>query len=168
MAWSIRLATIGLFLAGSGAASAQSWQIGRTDSGAPLAVVETDKGTPFYRFECGPDGVTASFLGASELVDPGTGAKVGDAPGSTMLPGAARMGLMTDKAQPDFVPAVAAPHPGGGWDLTIRIAKDDPVFRSLPRATIVALASTGMVVAVLVKDADRKPLADFVRQCRGR
>jgi hypothetical protein len=105
-----------------------------------------------------------SFLGVTELVDPATGARVGDAPGSTMIPGAARMALIAGKAKPAYRPAEAAPHPGGGWDLTIRLSKNDPGFRAIPRAPIVALVTTNMVIMVPVRESSNALYGIFARE----
>jgi hypothetical protein len=67
-----------------------------------------------------------------------------------------------------MVPASAVWNPGKGWDMAIRLAKDDPAFRSLPRAGMVSLFTTGFTRAVQLTKADREILGDFVRRWRGK
>ncbi|HEU0098841.1 MAG TPA: hypothetical protein VFQ67_08705 [Allosphingosinicella sp.] len=125
-------------------------------------------GKPSYRLDCtGPELVVTQF-GVTKLVDVQRNQPVGDSEGTTLPEGASVMALATDKTEPDMVPASAVRSAGPGWDMTIRLAKDDPAFLSLPRAGMMSLFTTGFTIAVQLGKADRKLLAAFVSQCRGK
>lgn len=119
---------------------------------------------PSYLFECG-DEVTITERGVTTLLDIQTNTKIGDEPGSTITPGASLMALYTGKGQPNLVPAEASPNATHGWDLTIRLSKQDKQLRALSRARMISLFTTGYTMAVAINEGDRKLVADFIDQC---
>jgi hypothetical protein len=128
----------------------------------------SDAGKPIYRLDCtGPELVVTQF-GVTKLLDVQRNQPVGDTDGSTLPAGASVMALATDKSEPKMVTASATRSAGSGWDMAIRLPKDDPAFLSLPRAGMVSLFTTGFTRAVQLGKADRKLLATFVSQCRGK
>lgn len=122
---------------------------------------------PHYLFECGERDVTIVQFGVTALMDLTTGQKIEDAPGSQITRGAAFMALFSGSGQPDLIPAEAAPNARKGWDLTVRLAKDDKSLRRLPKASMMSLFTTGYTKAIAMGDAERKTAAQFVEGCRG-
>jgi hypothetical protein len=128
----------------------------------------SEAGKPIYRLDCtGPELVVTQFA-VTKLLDVQRNQPVGDTEGSTLPAGASVMALATDKSEPNMVKASAVRSAGRGWDMTIRLAKDDPAFLSLPRAGMVSLFTTGFTRAVELGKADRKLFATFVSQCLGK
>jgi hypothetical protein len=120
-----------------------------------------------YVFECAPDAVLVSETGVTDLIDiRGGGAKVGDAPGSTMPEGAALMALYGGKGDPNFLPASYAANPKKGWDLTIKVPKRDKQLDALVKADMMSLFTTGFTAAVTLSVPERKMFADFLARCR--
>jgi hypothetical protein len=144
------------------AAPAGGWQLG-----PGVQISYSEAGAPVYKLDCtGPELVVTQF-GVTRLLDLEKNQPVGDTEGSTMPPGASVMALATDKTEPDMVAASAVRNAGAGWDMTIRLPKNDPAFLSLPRAGYVSLFTTGFTLAVTLGKDDRKLLSTFVRQCGG-
>jgi hypothetical protein len=120
-----------------------------------------------YKLDCsGPELVVTQY-GVTQLLDLQENKPVGDSDGSTLPAGAAVMALATDKVEPNMIRATAVRNAERGWDMTIRLPKDDPTLRSLPRAEYFSLFTTGFTLAVPLGKADRKLLSAFVEQCRG-
>jgi hypothetical protein len=144
------------------AALAAGWELG------PSGQMTFGGGAaPLYKFDCtGPELVITQF-GVTKLLDVQKNEPVADAAGSALPEGAALMALATDKSEPNLVPASAVRNASTGWDMTIRLPKNDPIFVSLPRAEFVTLFTTGFTQAAMLDKADRKVIAAFVRQCRG-
>jgi hypothetical protein len=148
-------------------AAAEGWRVKPAGADGPLTLDYGEGAATYYRLQCLPAELVVTQFGVTKLLDLQTNKPVADTPGATMTAGAAVMALATDKVQPNLVPAAAVANPAGGWDMTIRIRKDDAAFLSLPRAGMVSLFTTGYTRAVMVGKDDRKLLGDFVRQCRG-
>jgi hypothetical protein len=122
---------------------------------------------PVYKLDCtGPKLVVTQF-GVTQLVDLQRNRPVGDSEGMALPEGAALMALATDKIEPNLVAASAVRNAGPGWDMTIRLPKNDPALLSLPKAKYVSLFTTGFTQAVELTRDDRKLLATFVSRCRG-
>lgn len=120
-----------------------------------------------YLFECTPDAVAITYLGATDLLNLRGGGKVGDAPGSVMPEGAALMALFTGKGEPAFIPAEYKPNATKGWDLTLRLTKGDKALKSLEKAEMLSLFTTGYTTASVL-DADvRAQFKGFLARCRG-
>ena len=120
---------------------------------------------PLYKLDCaGPELVVTQF-GVTQLVDIQQHKPVGDSDGTELPPGAAFMALATDKTEPNLIPATSVRNAGTGWDMTIRLPKNDPGFLSLPRAKFVSLFTTGYTIAVTLGKEDRRIVSDFVSEC---
>jgi hypothetical protein len=145
------------------AASAAGWQSG---PGPQIRLGEAK--APLYMLDCSGLELVVTQFGVTKLRDMQANALVSDTEGSTLPPGAALMALFTDKVDPNMVPASAVRNAKAGWDMTIRLRKDDRAFLSLPKAGMVSLFTTGFTTASMVDKADRKLFADFVKQCRSR
>jgi hypothetical protein len=144
-------------------APAEGWQI---ESGPQLVFREA--GAPVYKLDCSGSGVEITNFGVTQLLDVQKNKPVGDSEGSALPAGAAVMALATDKTEePAMVPASSARNAAGGWDMTISLRKNDPAFRSLPRADFISLFTTGFTRAVHLSKEEKKLVADFVKQCRG-
>lgn len=142
-------------------AASGGWQLG---ADARISFGEAAK--PVYKLDCtGPD-LVVTQLGVTKLLDLRLNKPVSDTEGSALPEGAALMALATDKVEPNLVRAVAVRNPGNGWDMTIRLPKDDPALLSLPKAKYVSLFTTGFTQAVELTRDDRKLLASFVSRCR--
>ncbi|HWE46881.1 MAG TPA: hypothetical protein VG407_12725 [Caulobacteraceae bacterium] len=160
------LATGLIALAVPFAAQAGNWKV---EDGPPLrlALSYGDQGVD-YRFACAGDHVTIVETGVTQLMDPGTGAKVSDAPGATMLPGAAVMGLYVDGRKIDLVPARATANTTKGWNLAIDMPLKDPTLQALRKTKSMSLMTTGWTGMVELGPDDRKVIGGFLDRCAGR
>jgi hypothetical protein len=139
---------------------AAGWEVAATGQ-----ISFREAGEAVYKLDCsGPDLVVTQF-GVTQLVDMQTNRQVADDSGSALPAGASVMALATDKSEPNMVAASAVRNAGRGWDMTIRLAKRDPAFLTLPRAGMVSLFTTGFTRAVTLDKSDRKLFAAFVTQC---
>jgi hypothetical protein len=120
-----------------------------------------------YIFECTPNAVAITYTGVTDLLDIRGEGRVGDAPGSVMPEGAAMMALYTGKGEPRFLPAEYKPNPVKGWDLTLRMAKNDKALNGLEKADMLSLFTTGYTAANTVDAATKAQFAGFLRRCRG-
>jgi hypothetical protein len=120
-----------------------------------------------YIFECTPSAVAITYTGATDLLDIRGKGKVGDAPGSVMPEGAALMALYTGKGEPQFLPAEYKPNPVKGWDLTLRMAKNDKSLKGLEKADMLSLFTTGYTAANTVDAKTRAQFKGFLARCRG-
>jgi len=134
--------------------------------GAGDDVLNGESGNDAYQFATGDGKDTITETGGTELIDLKAKAKVGDAPGSVMPEGAAVMALFTGKGDPEFQAASYAANPAGGWDLTIRMAKDDKRLNGLAKTDMFSLFTTGFTAAVTLSAAEKKMFADFLSRCR--
>jgi hypothetical protein len=148
------------------AATPGGWTLTPPTAASPLELTYSEGAKVVYRLTCGASDVAISQYGVTELLDVQTNTKIGDGPGASMTPGASLMALATDKGDPEFVGAVSTANPAGGWDMTVRVRKNDPTLLSLPKARMVSLFTTGFTRAVGLGKADRKLFADFIAQCR--
>ena len=159
-------AAAALGLAATPAAAGNWAALGAGDGHGERVRLLLDETGRSYIFECAPDAVTVTQTGVTELVDVRTKTKIGDSPGSTITPAAARMGLFTGDNAPDLDPATAVANPVKGWDLTLRFAKTDKRVKALAKADVISLFTTGYTAAVPLDSADRKTFGDFVARCR--
>ncbi|HEY0131090.1 MAG TPA: hypothetical protein VGB57_06765 [Allosphingosinicella sp.] len=126
-------------------------------------------GAPVYLLECKATEVVVTQFGVTQLVDLQANRPVGDTEGTALPPGAALMALATDRTdEPNMMPAAAVRNPDKGWDMTIRLAKDDPALLSLPRAKFISLFTTGFTRAAKLSKGEQKLLAAFMNRCRGK
>ncbi|NYT42991.1 hypothetical protein HZY97_19615 [Sphingomonas sp. R-74633] len=133
------------------AASESGWRLiaATPDHGLQLAYTE------LYLFECGARDVKATQFGITGLTDIRTGKDIPDTPGAKVTPGAAWMSLFVDNdAEPEMHAAKAVPNAFKGWDMTIRLAKDDKNFRQMGRGGGVSLLNPGKTVPVVLHDED--------------
>lgn len=124
-------------------------------------------GASVYRLECSGEEVAVTQFGVTSLLDIRKNKPVGDREGTSLPEGAAFMALSTDRIdEPVMVPATSVRNARTGWDMTIRLRKNDPAFRSLPKAKLVSLLTTGVTQAVDVSKEDQTLFGTFVNQCR--
>lgn len=157
-----------LTLATSTAALAESnWRVAGAPGDAVFALTATvnaEKGVT-WTFQCEADTVALMQTAVTDLMDMQSGQKVPDGPGAVMSPGAAVMGLMSDKANSGFLPALARPNPRLGWDMLIRLPKKDRALRGMAKARMVVVMTTGFTIAVEIGPEDRPVIADFLTRC---
>lgn len=120
-----------------------------------------------YIFECTLDAVAITYTGVTDLLNIRGEGKVGDAPGSVMPDGAALMALYTGKGEPQFLPSEYKPNEVKGWDLTLRMAKDDKALKNLQKTKMLSLFTTGYTVANTIDGNTRKQFTGFLKRCRG-
>ena len=150
------------------AAKAGSWTIEGGPNAPPFRMsFSFGQPTVTYRFECQANQMLISETGVTQLLDVQTGVKIGDEPGATITPGASVMGVYTDKVKPKLVPATAVANPSKGWDMSIALPLTDPSVRSMSKAGMVSLMTTGWTGAVELSSDDRKLIATFLGQCHG-
>ena len=103
-----RLLPIGLCLGLSVASPclAKGWSVEDASPTANARLRFTGDGPVSYLFECTRADIVLTEFGVTDLLDLQTNTKVGDQPGSTMLPGAALMALSTEKTgSPALMPS---------------------------------------------------------------
>lgn len=120
-----------------------------------------------YIFECNPSDVAVTYTGVTDLLNIRGNGKVGDTPGSVMPEGASVMALFTGKGDPEFLPAEYKPNPTLGWDLTLRFAKDNKALKSLEKANMLSLFTTGYTAANDIDATTRAQFSGFLARCRG-
>ena len=104
--------------------------------------------------------------GVTKLIDLKTGNPIGDDSAAVMPPDAAMMALFAGKGDPQFVPAEALKNLAGGWDLTIRLPKNNKQLKVIGKSDMISLFTTGYTMAV-VMDADaRTKWNDFMERCK--
>ena len=152
----------------SSSALAGGWEL-QADSGGAGPVLTYDAGNPVsYRFECTATDVIVTETGVTKLMDLQTGKSVGDDAQAVMPPGAAMMALSSGKGDPNFVPAQAVKNTAGGWDLTIRLPKNDKQLKAIGKSEMMSLFTTGYTMAVAMDDASRAQWNDFMQRCKTR
>jgi len=147
-------------------AHAAGWQLQPADPGRG-AVLTYNSGQPVsYRFECASDAVVITETGVTKLLDLKTGKAIGDGVGATMPEGAAMMALFGGKGDPQFTPAVAVKNPAGGWDLTIRLSKEDKQLKAIGKSQMMSLFTTGYTMAVSMDASARASWEGFLQACK--
>jgi len=144
---------------------AAGWRLHVAEAGRPLTLTFASGEPVSYRFECAPDAVVVTETGVTKLLDLRTGKPIGDDAQAAMPEGAAMMALFRGKGDPQFVPARAAKNPAGGWDLTIRLAKDDKQLKAIGKSDMMSLFTTGYTMAVPLDAAARATWNDFLARC---
>lgn len=161
----LKLPGLALLLAAAAPAGAGGWQLQPGD-GARGAVLSFAAGQPVsYRFECAADAVIVTETGVTGLLDPATGGRVGDGPDAVMPPGAALMALFSGKGDPQFTPGEAARNKGGGWDITIRLPRDDRQLKAAAKSEMISLFTTGHTMAVRMDGEARALWKAFLKGC---
>jgi hypothetical protein len=133
-----RTAALLLFVAASAATGAPWETVGPGNGHGEKLTLSLDA-THRYIFECRSDAVMVTQTGVTDLLNIGGKGRVSDAPGSVMPDGSAMMALYTGEGDPNFLPAVATSNPVKGWDLTLRIPKNDKALRGLEKAETISL-----------------------------
>jgi hypothetical protein len=152
-------------LAMSSQAEAADWQLQSAD-GSHGVVLTVGSGEPVsYRFECASDEVIVTETGVTKLLDLKTGSTIADDANAVMPPGAAMMALFGGKGDPQFVPAEAVKNPAGGWNLTIRLPKNDKQLKAVGKSVMMSLFTTGYTMAVPMDGAARAKWNDFMQRC---
>lgn len=103
--------------------------------------------------------------GVTELLDLNSGNKIGDDAGAVMPEGSAMMALFTGKGEPKFVPGSAVKNPAGGWDVTIRLSKNDKQLKAAGKSDMISLFTTGYTMAVAMDANARAKWNDFMQRC---
>jgi hypothetical protein len=157
-------------LAGLSAAFLQAapsgWVLHPAD-GARRELLTYGSGSPVsYRFECAANEVMVVETGVTKLLDLKSGKQIDDGPDAVMPAGAALMAVFGGKGQPQFQPAEAVKNPGGGWDLTIRLSKEDKQLKAIGKSEIMSLFTTGYTMAVAMSGEDRAMWNGFLDRCR--
>jgi hypothetical protein len=137
---------------------------GEGDRGEALTFVSGEKVT--YRFECAAEEVVVTQTGVTKLMDLKTGKQIGDGPDSVMPSGAAMMAVFGGKGDPQFHPAEASKNSASGWDLTIRLPKDDKQLKAIGKSEMMSLFTTGYTMAVPMDGGDRAVWNGFLNRCR--
>lgn len=146
---------------------ASDWKIAGAGNGhGETMVLEIDPQRS-YIFECIPDAVAITYTGVTDLLDIRGKGRVGDVLGSVMPEGAAMMALYTGKGEPQFLPADYKPNPVKGWDLTLRMAKNDKALKGLEKTELLSLFTTGYTAANTVDAEARAQFKGFLARCRG-
>lgn len=148
-------------------ARVSSWILDPSGNDHGERLIYESGGQVSYRFECEKDAIAITEMGVTELLDFKTNAKVGDGPDAIMPDGAALMALYGGKGTPAFQPATAVKNPSGGWNLTIRLSKNDKQLRAVGSSTMMSLFTTGYTTAVAMDDTTRATWNSFVKRCKG-
>jgi hypothetical protein len=157
---------IALSASSTGAAAPATGEGWHLDAGPQL--IYDVAGAPAYKLDCSGSELVVTQYGVTQLMDLQKNESVSDTEGSALPEGAALMALASDKSDPNLVPASAVRNAARGWDMTIRLPKNDRDFLTLPRAKFVTLFTTGYTRAITLDKDTRKLLATFVSQCGGR
>jgi hypothetical protein len=165
MSGRVKLVSFFAMLALSAQARAADWQL-QAAEGSHGAVLTYGAGQPVsYRFECAPNEVIVTETGVTKLLDLKSGNPIGDDEHAVMSPGAAMMALFSGKGDPQFVPAEAVKNPAVGWNLTIRLPKNDRQLKAVDKADMISLFTTGYTQAVAMDGAARAQWKNFMQRC---
>jgi len=149
------------------AEEASKWSVSGAPDNPPFTLMLPHQNRPFFVFDCSArDHVKVTQTGVTKLLDMKTNKHVGDGPNDVLTPGAAYMAIGVNDVEPNLVPAKGTHNPAGGWDLVIEIPKSEPAFVALGKAKMMTLFTTGHTVGVVLSDADRAVVGDFVSRCR--
>jgi hypothetical protein len=161
----VRVLSLAILLALSAQAEAADWQL-QPAEGSRGAVLTLGGGEPgSYRFECAGNEVVITETGVTKLVDLKTGKPIGDDAQAVMPAGAAMMALFGGKGDPDFRPAEATKNPAGGWDLTMRLPRNDKQLKAIGKSDMMSLFTTGYTIAVPMDAAAKAKWNDFLQRC---
>lgn len=156
------------FFAQDAVADGSNWTLQTTASGREAVLSLQINDMIAYRFACGASDVVVTETGVTKLIDFRDGKPIGDDAGAVMPGGAAVMALYGGKGDPKFQPAAAVKNPAGGWDLTIRVPKNDKQLAAIAKGEIMSLFTTGYTAAVVLNDDARSKWRTFLSQCSDR
>lgn len=165
MSGHMRPISIAIMLAMSARADAADWQLKPAEGSHGVVLTFGAGEAVSYRFECAPSEVIIMETGVTKLLDVKTGSTIGDDANATMPPGAAMMAVFGGKGDPQFVPAEAVKNPAGGWNLTIRLPKNDKQLKAVGKSEMMSLFTTGYTMAVAMDGASRATWNDFMQRC---
>lgn len=134
------------------------------DRGEVLTLISS--GAVSYRFECAADAVVVTNTGVTKLLDLKTGKQIGDGPDAIMPPGTAKLAVFAGEGQPRFQSASAVRNPAGGWDLTIRLPKDDKQLKAVGKSEMMSIFTTGFTMAVTIDAKQRAIWNGFLDRCK--
>jgi hypothetical protein len=149
----------------SSAAGAQ-WQLHPAEASHGIVLAFSAGNQLSYRFECAANEVIVTETGVTKLMDVQTKKAVGDDAAAVMSPGAAMMAVYAGNGDPQFAPAEAVKNPAGGWDLTIRLPKDDKQLKAIGKSDMMSLFTTGETMAVTMDASARAQWNDFMKRCK--
>lgn len=153
-------------LAAASPALAEGWELQQPTASNGLRLLYKGSGSASYLFECTESDVLLTELGVTDLLDLQSGKKVGDTPDAVMTMGAAMMGLYSDaRSSPLLQPAETRHNAVNGWDMTLRLPKKDKGLRSLHKAGMVSVFTTGYTMAVALSDEDKGVVQGFLTGC---
>lgn len=78
------------------------------------------------------------------------------------------MALFAGKGDPEFRPGAAVKNPAAGWDITIRLPKNDKQLQAMAKTEMMSLFTTGYAMAVAMDADARTKWSDFLHQCRAK
>ncbi|MES2498174.1 MAG: hypothetical protein V4618_18810 [Pseudomonadota bacterium] len=157
--------SLGILFATAANADASGWQLHAADETQHLRLSYGLGEQVSYLFDCSAKEVIITETGVTKLLDLKTGAAIGDEAGAVMPAGAAMMALFSGKGEPEFAPAEATKNPAGGWDLTMRLPKDDKRLKAMGKGAMISLFTTGYTMSVPLSDDDRAMWKEFVQRC---
>ncbi|HMI18219.1 MAG TPA: hypothetical protein VK533_01610 [Sphingomonas sp.] len=166
MSHHLRILGIAVVLAIPASAQAGDWQL-QPPTSDRSAVLTFGAGDPVsYKFECTPTELIVTETGVTKLIDLKTGKPIGDDAQAVMPEGAAVMALFGGKGDPQFRPAEARKNPAVGWDLTMRLAKDDKQIKAVSKGEMMSLFTTGYTMAVAMNSQSRAKWKEFMQRCQ--
>jgi hypothetical protein len=160
-----KLFSLFAMLAVSTQARAADWQLQAAEGTHGVVLIYGSDQPVSYRFECAPSEVIVTEIGVTKLLDLKSGKPIGDDEHAVMPPGAAMMALYGGKGDPQFLPAEAAKNPAGGWNLTIRLPKNDRQLKAADKNEMMSLFTTGYTQAVAMDGGARAKWKDFMQRC---
>jgi hypothetical protein len=162
----VRLLSLAPLLVASAPAQPAGWQL-QPQVGGHGPVLTFNAGDPVsYRFECTPNDVIVTETGVTKLMDLKTGQTIADDVEAVMPSGAALMALFAGKGDPQFIPAEAVKNATNGWDLTIRLPRDDKQIKAVGKAEMMSLFTTGYTMAVAMDGDARAKWKRFMQSCQ--
>ena len=157
---------IAAMLAVSGQAKVNDWHLQPAEQGRGVLLTFASGASVSYRFECTTTDVIVTETGVTKLLDLKTGKQIGDGADAVMPEGSAMMAVFGGKGDPQFKPAVATKNSAGGWDLTIRLPKDDKQLKAVGKSEMMSLFTTGYTMAVTMDAPARGVWNDFMKRCQ--
>ena len=165
MSHHIKLMSLAFLLAMSVQAKAADWALQPMEDGHGDILTYSFGDAVSYRFECAASEVIVTQTGVTKLLNLKTGSTIGDDANAVMPAGAAMMALFGGKGDPKFAPAEAVKNPAGGWNLTIRLPKNDKQLKAMGKSEMMSLFTTGYTMAVPMDGTSRAKWNDFMQRC---
>ena len=144
----------------------KGWQLQPADGSHGEVLTFKADGEISYRFECTANAVVVTQVGNTTLTERRNGRAIDDGPDAGMADGAATMAIFGGKGDLRFQPAEAVKNPAGGWDITIRLPKDDKQLKAIAKSERLSLFSTGYAIEVVMSSGARAKWTDFMKRCQ--